>query len=200
MTQEDEGRTSSRSVVECGGRDARAPCIGDTAVEGGKYVHNSKHAVRQTTAVSRQGLPHALHNAAATLNTSLLILYEATLAPHSVRSHYELSRACDLKPSNPRAGCSASVRVAHSMLRRRQRSPLCVMPTGIRSTPSSAAAATAHMIRRISRRGSSRDCWSRNASPMAIASASPRCALPAEAPPLEGDRRLPHRARLPDRA
>jgi len=71
------GTDTRGSVVECGGRDARAPCIGDTAVEGGEYVLKSKHTVRQTTAVSRQSLPHALHDAAATLNTSLLILCEA---------------------------------------------------------------------------------------------------------------------------
>jgi hypothetical protein len=45
------------SVVECGGRDARAPCIGDTAIERGKNALRPKYTVRHATAVSRQGLP-----------------------------------------------------------------------------------------------------------------------------------------------
>ena len=75
------GKKIRGSVVECGGRDAREPCIGDTAVGGRKYDLRPENLVRQTTAVSRQGLPPALHDAVATI--ALLVHSSEACRPQS---------------------------------------------------------------------------------------------------------------------
>ena len=57
------GATASWSAVAK--MQGASLCIDDTAVERGKNGLRPENAVRHTTAVSRQGLPHALHDAGA---------------------------------------------------------------------------------------------------------------------------------------